>query len=879
MPYYEGESLKDKVKNGPLEVAEAIDIVIQVASGLAKAHDKGIVHRDIKPANIIVTTDGQVKLVDFGVAKFAGQTTVTKTGTRVGTVGYMSPQQAVGEPLDARSDVFSLGVVLYELLAGCLPFRGDVEVALLYAIVHEDPRPLSSHRDDIPEALERVVDKALCKEPENRHADAAKLRDELETLRDEFALGRPMRMGKPRRFLRIKPRKAMVALAIATAVVLGALGLRWIWQQRVFSPGEAHALAVVDFRDLANPDDPVGFAGITGLVETGLIESSPIRVISSELLHDLRRRLFDATSGPIGAGQALQVAREANATMLLSGQMGEAGAASFVTWQLVDVRTGGSLAAGRENGDNPLLLSDQVIAKVLPVLAAQGGVEAPVAPPSVSALTTSSPDAYGHYVAGILARQQMRRPEAIHELQQAVALDSAFALALFELSRTQDEELEKAMARGYSDRAWRLRARLGIKDRMRLEAWRDRVEGHYGNAIATYRELLVRWPDNREVLADLSDVLYYIWQYGDAAEVTGKALRLYPDDVTLVDRHAASLSYTGKVEESLEVGRALTDRHPNDPNAWDELGLHYLTAGIPDSAEVAFRRALAIDTDFVWSRAGLGYCHYVRGDTDRSIIAFEELLERGGFAKSDSVELLTEVTFWPGLSLLCAEQGRYQKALGMFDKIPVSETETQLEGRIQLLLRMNCPGGAMQLVERVAESTEDQFHTLLIEHWRVRTLIALDSLPAARVAEERLRATGKEGDVQPPFPLLRAKADLALAEQNPEKAITALTEMLRQGIPPGGLHDIERREALARAYRMADRLEDAEAELRELLRIYGSHSVARYELGRIYEEMGRTEAAETEYTAFLRSWSGADPEMVQLTDARRRLDALTAGLR
>jgi serine/threonine protein kinase len=169
MPCYEGETLTEKLGKGPLEINEAIDVVLQVASGLASAHKKGIVHRDIKPGNILLTNDGHVKLVDFGIAKLMGQTTVTKTGARVGTAGYMSPQQALGEELDASSDVFSLGVVLYELLAGRLPFRGEQEAALLYAIVHGNTEPLSVFRDDIPEVLHQIVEKALEKNVESRY--------------------------------------------------------------------------------------------------------------------------------------------------------------------------------------------------------------------------------------------------------------------------------------------------------------------------------------------------------------------------------------------------------------------------------------------------------------------------------------------------------------------------------------------------------------------------------------------------------------------------------------------------------------------------------------------------------------------------------------
>src|SRR4030042_1376345 len=149
MDCYEGESLKEKIARGSLKLEEAVDIVAQIASGLSKAHEKGIIHRDIKPANIFITTDGTVKILDFGLVKLTGgQTKLTKVGSTLGTVTYMSPEQARGEEVDHRSDIWSLGVVLYELVSGKLPFASEYSAAAVYSILNEEPNTLSSfHRD------------------------------------------------------------------------------------------------------------------------------------------------------------------------------------------------------------------------------------------------------------------------------------------------------------------------------------------------------------------------------------------------------------------------------------------------------------------------------------------------------------------------------------------------------------------------------------------------------------------------------------------------------------------------------------------------------------------------------------------------------------
>ncbi len=183
LTFYEGETLKKKIQRGPLKLEEAIDIAIQVAQGLAKAHEMGIVHRDIKPANLMITRDGVVKIVDFGLAKLAGEHRRARSGTVTGTLAYMSPEQAGGESTDHRTDIWSLGVVLYEMLAGELPFKGEYEQAIVYSILNEKQQPISALRKDIPPELENIVNKAMEKLPEFRFQQVTELLMRLKTLK------------------------------------------------------------------------------------------------------------------------------------------------------------------------------------------------------------------------------------------------------------------------------------------------------------------------------------------------------------------------------------------------------------------------------------------------------------------------------------------------------------------------------------------------------------------------------------------------------------------------------------------------------------------------------------------------------------------------
>jgi serine/threonine protein kinase/Tfp pilus assembly protein PilF len=189
MECIEGESLKAKIKSGPLGIDEAVEIAVEIAEGLQEAHSKGIVHRDIKSANIMLTATSRVKVMDFGLAKSSGRTQLTRSGTAVGTVAYMSPEQGRGEPVDHRTDIWSLGIVLYEMLTGELPFKADYEQATIYRIINEELPSIKSRRSDVPKELERIIEKALAKSTKERYERIEAFAADLGKLKDQSAAG------------------------------------------------------------------------------------------------------------------------------------------------------------------------------------------------------------------------------------------------------------------------------------------------------------------------------------------------------------------------------------------------------------------------------------------------------------------------------------------------------------------------------------------------------------------------------------------------------------------------------------------------------------------------------------------------------------------
>ncbi|MFO7890517.1 MAG: protein kinase [bacterium] len=225
MACYEGESLKEKIKNKRLKIKQIIDIAIQIAQGLKKAHEKSIVHRDIKPANILITEDGVVKIVDFGLAKLAGRTMLTQDGTTLGTVAYMSPEQTQGTDIDQQSDIWALGVVLYEMLTGERPFKGNYEQAVIYSIMNEDPVPLRKINSALPEELETIVNHCLKKKPDSRYPFAKAVVKDLQAYQDSLKAEELGVFNIKTLFHRISRPKTAIPLAAGLLVII----LIFIW--------------------------------------------------------------------------------------------------------------------------------------------------------------------------------------------------------------------------------------------------------------------------------------------------------------------------------------------------------------------------------------------------------------------------------------------------------------------------------------------------------------------------------------------------------------------------------------------------------------------------------------------------------------------------
>ena len=291
LAYYDGETLKQRVARGPLPIDQAVDIASQVARAVLAAHEAGIVHRDIKSANILVTRRGEVKLLDFGLAKLAGQTALTRTGTTVGTVAYMSPEQINGDNATERSDVWALGVVLYEILTGLLPFRGANDAALLNAILHHRPPSVQALRPEVPVTLDRLVAQALEKAPRGRCASAREFLQQLASAQPDVTLSTVISSQKP------SPWRAIAQPRMAIPVVLVLLAAAVAWSlNRNANARELPGPTIAEIKRLVSQDNYVAAFAIAKEKERHLQDDPEFAALWPEL-----SVLRSFTSDPPGA--------------------------------------------------------------------------------------------------------------------------------------------------------------------------------------------------------------------------------------------------------------------------------------------------------------------------------------------------------------------------------------------------------------------------------------------------------------------------------------------------------------------------------------------------------------------------------------------------
>jgi len=872
MEYLPGDTLGERLGRGALDPSEAAALGAREADALAAAHAQGIVHRDLKPANIKLTASGP-KVLDFGLAKWldagpgeaeaetVAAEEVTREGTVLGSASYMSPEQAQGLSVDHRTDLFSLGVILYEACTGQRPFRGANRMAILASVIRDDPPPLRSLAAEAPAALEEVVARCLRKDREARWQSAAELAAALGAVPDDpgfraSAAGVPSAASAPR--------------AADPAAASGP------------GSGGPPRIAVMPF------DNPAGSAelawlrtGIPGMLETALAQTPGLEIVSGQRVLEALRELSDSSDG-FDRSRYHEAARAVAASLVVTGNVFRAKDQTRLDVQVADVSTGKILFGHVAGGDDIFGLVDGLSASIRRDVDVSTSGVAPVADRA-----TRSVEAYRLYHEAVEAQGHSRTPDALAAVRRALEIDPEFASAYYLLARlvTDPSERAKAMA-GARDRA----DRLPEVQRLGIEARDARDRGDLEEEERILQQVVKRFPDETRAWRELIDVQARLFAWERVRETSERAVRACPSSGATRNFAAYAKMIMGAFDEALAELEEYQRLNPTEPNTLDSLAEMRLVSGDPNGAAETYRAITRLDPSFAATQLGLYYtlAHLGHFDAARDVRA----------ASGHDDVRSPKISVIEGLA--AARGGRLREAdahltaairLYVARGSPVEEAAVELQRADHALARgryaevHRAVGRYEKTAPGILEGPERLLHDLLARLYLVAACVRSGDVASAREirAEQQELVRGRTA----PYRWLESWAvgELALADGDTQAARAAFTWNEVPPLQPFSLgaavyhlllHNVTLRDGLARVHRAEGDTAGAIAEYERLLHAHrGARWVSilepryRLEIARLHRERGDRAAAARESGRFLELWKDADPGQPETEEARR----------
>lgn len=863
MACIEGEALTERISSRRFSVEEAIDIAVQVAKGLDEAHRKGIIHRDVKPGNIMVSPNGQVRVTDFGVAKSFEPLRPAESETTSGTTSYMSPEQLRGEGADFRSDVWALGVVLYEMLGGARPFEGDYDQAVVYGVLNLEPTPLTARREEVPEDVAHLVSKALAKDPGGRFRSAGEMLAALEEAAEA--------------------------------------GTR---------AGQRLAVAVISFENLTGQDE-FGYLerAIPNLLITGLEQSQHLRVVTWERMRDLARQLGREGDETIDRDLGFEICKHEGIRAIVLGTFTKAGEAFATDAKVLDVDGKSLLASASARGEGvDSILRTQIDELCTQILA---GLEVPErAPdeerPPIAEATTPSMEAYRLFLLGRDRFERLYNADARGFLEEATTVDPEFAAAYLYLGRVYRRMREARASREALERAKQLSARASRREMLYIEAGYARaVEQDPEREFRILRKIAAEYPDEKRVHHRLAGYYRARGRFYLAVEEYKKVLELDPSYGWAMNELAYMYTDVEDYERAAEYFERYRLLSPGDANPVDSQGELCFRMGRLDEALAKYGDALRLKPDFYYAYWEIAYVSALKEDYPQALEWIGAFVD-----KAPSFGTRMEGHRWRCFYL--SWLGRHEEALK--EARLISEWASE-EGSLLWNAEASRMKGWISLARGELRESRSLFEACLdaidqspAEFVPVATSYSsgsLEQIPAQRAAhlfalalldlnqqdvptaEERLDEIARVAPDR--AELLRA--EILLAEGEAERATMVCEQaqawripymsdtegLLLYNLPP--LKDV-----LARALRAQGEVYRAVAEYERLTTVDHTtrdrrlvHPAYRFRLAELYEQKGWQEKARSEYRRFLVACAHADDGWSDVTEARRRLEALGAG--
>ena len=594
MAYIEGQSLRKKIESGPLELDEAIRIALQVAEGLQEAHKQGVVHRDIKSANVMVTANGQAKIMDFGLARKAGGTLLTKEGMAMGTIAYMSPEQARGEEVDCRTDIWSLGVVMYEMFTGRLPFKGEHEQGVVYSILNEKTKPITDLRSEIPVTIEQVVGKTLEKNPEKRYQQVEELLDDLKSIA----------VGIVPDEIKIRLRKAKLLRRKKTIIYAGSAGFFIILTVLALSLFTGHAeaidsIAVLPLENLTGDAEQEYFVdAATDELIGQLAQIGALQVISRRSVMQ-----YKGVEKPLS-----EIAQELNVDAVVEGTVFQVGESVRIRVQLIDAlpeeRNLWALTYDRAKSDVLVMYSEMARAIAEKTRVNLTEEEAT----RLASARQVNPEAYEAYIQGRLHWYKFTPQDletALQYFETALRLDPDYALAhtgvaLIWVGRNQkglsprNEAVPLAIAA--AEKALKLDSTLAEAHYVLalIRAW---SEWDWENAETAFQRAIELNPNFPDVHAYYSHFLSHMGRLDEALPHIELALELDPLNALFHGLYGVALLYQKRYDDAMAAAQTALALQPGQPIARTALQYGYIMKGMHDEQLAIQQARIALDSE------------------------------------------------------------------------------------------------------------------------------------------------------------------------------------------------------------------------------------------------------------------------------------------
>jgi len=626
MACYEGQTLKQIVQDRPLNLDESIRIIIQIAQGLSKAHRKGIIHRDIKPANIIFDEDNTAKILDFGLAKLSGQTVITKSGTTIGTIKYMSPEQTSGDHVDQRSDIWSLGVLLYEMLNGSHPFKGNYDQAIIFSIMNEDPQPLSLNSTEMLPEIEEILGKALAKDPTERYQSIDEMLKDLDFLNKDNVTRREKSFAG---FVLKTLRRKSFQYAILSAGIMLILYIAISFLKPLVTQDMSYAspspIIVISFENLTGDNSfDVWEKLIPEMLISKLEQSGELQVTPWERVLELKKQAGEENVEFVNRELGYQLAHKDGVKMMVTGTLANAGEIFAIDAKVMNVETREILKSVNVTGDGEesLLLSqiDELGEEIAAGVGFSDNLSANFQQP-LRRYTTSSMEAYKLYIRG----RYLRPSKSIPILLQAIEIDSAFAKAYLSLAFKYKEQRQFAKYAEAFNKAKKHSDRASEQEKLSIQTWyyfyfkddhvkADSIGQIYANSYPKYIEPHL-------LMATICSMQK---KYDQAIEEFNTILIMDPEHLTSLNDLGYLYAEMKQYEKALDCFRRYA-AIKTDPNMYDSMADIYYDMGNLENALTNFEEGFKLCPGCYWSAIKAARCYAHREDYSTAMDWIEKI--------------------------------------------------------------------------------------------------------------------------------------------------------------------------------------------------------------------------------------------------------------